>query len=325
MINRVLLLLFCLSFTAQGMAQSLSPVKQHGALKVSHGQMVDSHGAAPQLRGISMSWSVWGGKKYYNPQVVRWLRSDFKTSLLRVSMAVEPQGGYLKDPEGQEKLVTAVIDEAILQGIYVLIDWHDHHANINVAASKAFFGKMSRKYAGIPNVIYEIWNEPEKIEWPTIKNYATEVIATIRKNDPENVIVVGSPSWDQGVDIAAKDRITGFKNIVYSFHFYASDPNHQEKLMAKADAAILAGLPLFVTEWGVGESNGDGIFDAEKTGGWWNWMERNKLSSANWNITDKQETTALLLPGAGAEGNWSLSSLSPAGLYIRAQLRKFNK
>jgi len=299
-------------------------VKKHGALHISDGKILDRNNVPPQLRGISLSWSTWAGKKYYNPEIVSWLKSDFKINLIRVSMAVEPQGGYLQNPEMQEKIVTTVIDAAIKEGIYVLIDWHDHHANVNINAAKAFFSKMSKRYSGVPNVIYEIWNEPEKIDWKIVKEYAIEVISEIRKNDPENVIVVGSPRWDQDVDIAAKDPVTGFKNIAYSFHFYASDPNHQEKLMAKADAAIKAGLPLFVTEWGVGEANGNGVFDLSKTTAWWNWMEKNKLSSANWNITDKKETTALLLPGADIKGNWTERQLTPAGLYIRKQLRKYN-
>jgi len=311
--------------TGTGIQAQQTPVKKHGQLKVSEGRMVDRQGQPPQLRGISLSWSVWGGRKYYNPEVVRWLVSDFKSNLLRVSMAIEPDGGYLKDPAGQEGLITAVVDEAVRQGIYVLIDWHDHHANVNADKAKAFFDKMSKRYAGVPNVIYEIWNEPERVEWKTVKDYALEVIPVIRKNDPDNIIVVASPHWDQDVDIAAKDPVSGFENIVYSFHFYASDPGHQERLMNKANEALGLKLPLFVTEWGVGESNGDGVFDREKTARWFNWMESNKLSSANWNVTDKKETTALLLPGASAKGRWPLERLSPAGLYIREQLKKYNK
>ena len=323
-VKRFSFVMLLLSFSSWCAAQN-DAVKQHGALHIKNGKMLDRNNVPPQLRGISLSWSVWGGKKYYNHEVVNWLKSDFKINLLRASMAVEPKGGYLQDPETQEKMITAVVDAAIKEGIYVLIDWHDHHANDNLKASKAFFAKMSKKYAGVPNVIYEIWNEPEKIDWKTVKNYAIEVISEIRKNDPHNVIVVGSPRWDQDVDIAAKDPITGFKNIAYSFHFYASDPNHQEKLMAKADAAIQSGIALFVTEWGVGEANGNGVFDLDKTTAWWNWMEKNKLSSANWNITDKNETTAILLPGASASGNWASEQLTPAGKYIRKQLREYNK
>jgi len=319
--NVLFFLLVLLSY--RGLAQSNSPaVKKHGRLAVENGRLVDQHHQSARLRGISLSWSIWGGKKYYNPEVVSWLVKDFNISLLRVSMAIEPAGGYLKDSVVQEQLITSTIDAAIKQGIYVLLDWHDHHASVNAVRSRAFFGRMAKKYSGVPNVIYEIWNEPEKIAWPVIKEYAAGVITEIRKHDKDNVIVVGSPSWDQDVDVVAKDPLTGFKNIAYSFHFYASDPNHQEKLMKKADLALQAGLALFVTEWGVGESNGDGVFDLDKTNKWLAWMEKNELSWANWNITDKKETTALLQPGASAKGNWAITDLTPAGVYIRAQLLK---
>ncbi|POY36654.1 glycosyl hydrolase family 5 [Solitalea longa] len=299
-------------------------IDQHGALSVQHNIIVDKNGVPPQLRGISMSWSIWAGKKYYNNNVVDWLVDDFKISVLRASMAVQPDGGYLQQPEEQLQLITQTIDKAVERGIYVLIDWHDHNAEKHLSESKAFFAQMAKRYAGKPNVIYEIWNEPEHQSWPVIKQYAIEVINEIRKYDADNLIIVGSTKWDQEVDVTAKDPITGYKNIAYSFHFYASDPNHQDRLRSKAEKAMKKGLPLFVTEWGVGESNGDGVFDLKKTETWFNWMETHKLSWANWNITDKKETTALLQPGASVNANWTKEELTPAGIYIREQLRKFN-
>jgi endoglucanase len=302
-----------------------SPVSRHGKLKVEGGRILDAKHQIVQLRGVSLSWSIWGGKKYYNPYVVKWLHRDFKANLLRVSMAIQPSGGYLEDPVGQEKLIVTTIDAAIKEGIYVLLDWHDHNAHQHIPQSKVFFAKMAKKYAGVPNVIYEIWNEPERIGWPVIKDYALQVIPEIRKYDAESVIVVGSPNWDQEVHLAAKDPITQYQNIAYSFHFYASDPNHQAALMKKADQAIAMGLPLFVTEWGVGEANGNGVFDVQKTEKWFAWMENNKLSWANWNITDKKETTALLQPGASPYGKWSNSNLTPAGIFIKNKLISLDK
>jgi endoglucanase len=323
---KLLLVGVMLAATAAGLqAQTKNSIPALSRLNVIGATIVNNQNVTAQLRGISLSWSIWGGRKYYTPEVVNWLKSDFKINLLRISMAVEPDSGYLKDPVGQERLITKTIDAAIKQGLYVLIDWHDHHANKNVDRSKLFFERMSRRYAAVPNVIYEIWNEPERIDWKTIKGYAEEVIAVIRKNDKQNIIVVGSPSWDQDVDVAAKDPITTASNIAYSFHFYASDPGHQQALMAKADAAIQMKLPLFVTEWGVGEANGDGEFNLDKTNKWLNWMEANKLSWANWNITDKKETTAILSPGASVRGNWSASALTPAGVYIRKELNRLNQ
>jgi endoglucanase len=319
--------LLSLIFNTAILAQTVqTPVAVNGALSVENGIIVNKNGIAPQLRGISFSWSIWGGRKYYNPAVVDWLTNDFKASIIRASMAVQPDHGYLQEPVQQTQLVVNVVDQAIKDGIYVLIDWHDHHSNQHIPQSKAFFTEMAKKYTGVPNVIYEIWNEPEgAISWDTVKNYAVQVITEIRKYDPDNLIVVGSPRWDQDVDVAAANPITGFKNIAYSFHFYASDPYHQEKLRAKADLALKKGLPLMVTEWGVGESNGNGKFDKNLVKTWFQWMEDNKLSWANWNITDKDETTALLMPGAPDNGGWTDDQLTAAGIYIREKLRELNK
>ena len=317
------LLITCLSLILYcNVSVAQTPVAVNGALSIKNNRIVNQQGIDPQLHGISLSWSIWQGQKFYTPAVVDWLVSDFKISILRVAMAVQPDSGYLQQPDRQLKLVQSVIDEAIKDGIYVLIDWHDHHSNMHVAESKAFFAMMAKKFIGVPNVIYEIWNEPEAISWDTVKNYALQVIPEIRKYDTNNLVVVGSPHWDQDVDVAAADPIMGYNNIAYSFHFYASDPNHQQGLRDKADIAIKKGLPIMVTEWGVGEASGDGKFDKDEVKIWMNWLKANKLSWANWNITDKHETTALLLPGASVNGGWTTDQLTPAGNYIREQIRK---
>lgn len=318
------LLLMSIIVTSAFAQDKTTPVARHGQLSVKAGKIIDKNGLPPELRGISFSWSIWGGKKYYNPAVVDWLASDFKVSLIRASMAVQPDSGYLQRPKEQTKLVATVVDRAIKNSVYVLIDWHDHNAQLHLKESKAFFSMMARKYKGVPNVIYEVWNEPERQSWDTVKMYAVEVIKEIRKYDTKNLIVVGSTHWDQDVDVAASNPIIGFNNIAYSFHFYASEPSHQDGLRAKAETAMQKGLALIVTEWGVGEASGDGVFDPEKTDKWVAWLNKNKLSWANWNITDKKETTALLLPGAAVNGGWNDNSLTPAGQYIRTELRKLN-
>lgn len=317
--------LFCLGLQTALFAQTEMPVAINGALQVKNGRIVNQKGIEPQLRGLSFSWSLWQGRKYYNPAVVDWIVKDFKVSLIRLAMAVQPPQGYLDDPKDQQQLMTDLTDEAVKDGIYVLIDWHDHNGTLHIAQAKTFFAAMAKKYAGVPNVIFEIWNEPARTTWDTVKNYALQVIPEIRRYAPDNLIIVGSPHWDQDVDSVATDPINGFKNIAYSFHFYASDPNHQEQLRAKADTALKKGLPLMITEWGVGESNGNGKFDRDETKTWLDWMEANHLSWANWNITDKNETTALLMPGAPDTGGWTIEQLSPDGIYIRDVLRKLNK
>ncbi len=322
MIKKTFCIVFLLlTYSFSGFAQAASELQ----LSVKGNRILNTRGQDAQLRGISFSWSIWQGKKYYNTAVLDWLQEDFKVSVVRLSMAVQPSGGYLERPEEQTKLITTLADHAIEKGMHVIIDWHDHNAEQHLDQSKKFFSEMAQRYSGKPNVIYEIWNEPERQSWNTVKNYAVELIKTIRRYDAENLIIVGSPHWDQDVDIVAKDPIQGYTNIAYSFHFYASDRSHQKQLRDRAQFAIDRGLPLFVTEWGVGEANGDGEFSRKKSKKWLNWMEKNKLSWANWNITDKKETTALLEPGANVRGQWTQQQLTPAGKYIRKVLRALNK
>ena len=75
--------------------------------------------------------------------------------------------------------------------------------------------------AKYPNVIYEIFNEPDYETWPEVKAYSEEVIKTIRAIDPDNIILVGSPRWDQDIHLPAADPIKGYANLMYTVHFYA--------------------------------------------------------------------------------------------------------
>lgn len=323
-ITKFLSVSFCLFFLGISHLFAQSPLERHGKLHAADGKVLDKSGKEPQLRGISLSWSIWQGRKYYTPEVIDWLISDFRISVIRIAMAVEPENGYLQDPSGQLKTIEPVIDRALSRGIYVIIDWHDHHADKNEEKALQFFSKMAQKYASSPNVVYEIWNEPDRQNWPIIKAYSENIITEIRKHDKDKLIVVGSPRWDQDVNISANDPIAVYSNIAYSFHFYATEPSHQDGLRAKAEDALQKKHPLFVTEWGVGEANGDGEFNREKTKTWLDWMENRKLSWVNWNITDKDETTAILKPGASVKGGWQENDLTEAGNYIREVLRKLN-
>jgi endoglucanase len=151
---------------------------------------------------------------------VKWLGDDWGCTVVRAAMGVEPEKGYLDDPEWSQEKMEAVIAGAIENDLYVIIDWHSH--GIQLEAAKRFFEAMSKKYGSYPHVIYEIFNEPVNDPWSVIKDYSVEVIRTIRQNDPDNIILVGSPHWDQDIHLVADDPITGFDNLMYTLHFYAA-------------------------------------------------------------------------------------------------------
>ena len=298
------------------------PVKEHGSLSVKGTQLVDQKGKAVVLHGMSFGWhNLW--PRFYNKGAVHELVSKWKCTVIRASMGIELNNrGYLKDPVVSVKLIQNAVDAAIKEGVYVIIDWHDH--NIHTEESKAFFSMMSKKYAGYPNIIYEIFNEPDYETWPEVKKYSEEVIAAIRANDKYNIILVGSPKWDQAIDLPAADPIRGYDNLMYTMHFYAG--THKQWLRERTDKAMAAGLPVFVSECAGMEATGDGPIDHEE---WWRfkeWMDAKQLSWVAWSVSDKKETCSVLNPVAASEGNWKETDIKEWGkIAMKALLEYSNK
>jgi endoglucanase len=297
-----------------------TPVAFHGKLSVSANRIVDQAGRPVQLRGMSFGWSNWWGQ-YWTAKAVSWLVDDWKVQIVRAAMGIEPQGAYLSNPDTERNKVITVVDEAIRRGIYVIIDWHDHNAPSNINESRAFFSDMAARYGAQPNVIYEIFNEPEGETWSQIKAYAADIVSTIRAKDPDNLIIVGTPNWSQDVNEAAASPLAG-ANIAYTLHFYAA--THKQWLRDRASEALSAGVALFVTEWGVCEASGTGYLDRTETDAWLKFMDTNLLSWANWDIADKAgETCSALLPNSSPTGGWPESSLTEAGKLVRGKLRAY--
>lgn len=295
-------------------------VDKHGQLSINGSKLVDNNGDPVALRGMSLFWSQWGGV-YYNAETLKWLRDDWKCTIVRAAMGVE-SGGYLANQATEYQKIKTVIEAAIQLGIYVVVDWHDHHAEQHTNKAVEFFDNISKTYGKYPNIIYEIYNEPLDIPWDTmLKPYAQTVINAIRKNDSDNLIVVGTPNWSQDVDKIIGNKLDGI-NIAYSFHFYTG--THKQWLRDKAISAMNSGVPIFVTEWGVSEATGDGIIDINETSLWMKFLEDYNLSWCNWSLNNKDETASALLPSTSALSGWTESDLSPSGKIIRDYLIKMN-
>ena len=285
-------------------------VQKHGRLRIDQNKIVDKNNHPICLAGNSFFWSNdnWGGEKFYTPEVVSWLKIDWNTKIVRASMGVEDPGGYLDNKISNKNRVKTIVDAAINEGIYVIIDWHSHHAEDYTNEAVLFFKEMATIYGEYDNIIYEIYNEPLDISWSEIiKPYAIEVISMIRSIDPNNIIVVGTPEWSQRVDLAAADPIEGYSNIAYTLHFYTI--YHHQWLRDRASAALDDGIAIFITEWG---SIGYTQIDSEANK-WMNWCFANKISHVNWAVNDKEEEWSIVVPGASTTGNWTDNELTDAG------------
>ena len=298
-------------------------VAKHGMLRVLGNHVVDQNNQQISLFGNSMysSNSNWEGQKYYNEDVIKWLKKDFRATIIRVALGVEESSGYIDDPAGNMERVKKVVEAGIANGLYVLIDFHSFKAEDYSAQAVTFFTEMARCYGKYDNVMYEIYNEPLKVSWSqVVKPYAETVISAIRAIDPDNLIIVGSPYWSQKVVDAANDPIKD-KNVAYTLHFYAG--THGQSLRDDATLAMQKGIALFVTEWGTCDSSGDGGFNPAATDVWLKFCKDNMLSMCNWAVNDKAQTVSIIKPGSNPKGGWTAADYTESGTYVREKMRNW--
>lgn len=302
------------------------PVKKHGQLSVLNGKIVNQYNTPVSLAGPSLFWSTKDkeGEPFYNAQTVNAIATDWQATVIRAAMSAQGEGSYLTDPKRLSKKVEQVIDAAIDENIYVIVDWHSHHAEDNIEQAIGFFEKIATKYHQSPNIIYEIYNEPlNNTDWSTVvKPYAEQVIEAIRAIDKNNLILVGTQTWSQDVDKAAEDPIIGVRNIAYTLHFYAG--THKNDLRIKAKKALDAGLALFVSEWGTVNADGDGDIAKANTQQWLRFMKEHALSHCSWSITNKNEGSAMLKPTTTHLGPWKDEELTKNGLYLKNIIKNWS-
>lgn len=314
-IKIISLLLFCCTvFNCEAAANI---VKENGHLSVKGTLLVNERGETVVLKGVSYGWHNWW-PRFYNASTVNYLANLWGASVVRAAIGVEPDDGYIQNPEKALACVQAVADAAIANDIYVIIDWHSHH--IRLEEAKQFFTQMATRYKDVPNVIYEVFNEPVDDSWDAVKAYSIEIIKTIRAIEPNAVILVGTPHWDQDVHLAADSPITGYDNIMYTLHFYAN--THKQYLRDRGDYALSKGLPLFVSECAGMEASGDGAVNKEEWNAWLDWMRKNSISWAAWSISDKDETCSMIKTSGSSEGNWKDKDLKEWGQIVQEELMK---
>ena len=312
-----------------------TPVSQHGRLHVEGTNIKDEYGNVVQLRGVSthgINWDV--GRPYVNQETFRTLRDDWGANTIRLAMYTSEYNGYCTG--GNQAELKGLLDNGVQYatnlGMYAIIDWHilnDGNPLTYVEQAKQFWGEISAKYRNSNNVLYEICNEPNGCSWDDIKNYANQVIPIIRANDPNAIIIVGTPTWSQlgmqgHTNEVADSPLTGYSNLVYALHFYCSEWSHSQYLPAKVDYAISRGVPVFVSEFGLSEANGNGNVDTAQAESWLKKLDSYNISYNVWSLNNKNESSALIQSYVTKTSGWSEGELTRAGQWIRNQYRSRN-
>jgi len=291
------------------------------ALRV-EGTALTADGSSVTMRGISYGWhNIW--PRFYNKESVARMVSEWEVPVFRAAIGADDHakadnpgihGGYMGEPDFALECLYNVVDGAIENGAYVIVDWHSHVLHLEEA--KAFFTAVATRYADSPNVIYELYNEPVDDSWAELKAYAEELIAIIDSiSTVHPLILMGCPHWDQDIHLPAEDPITSYDNLMYTVHFYAA--THKGWLRDRCDAAMAAGVPVFISECASCEASGDGPMDLESWKEWSDWATDRGITMMTWSISDKAETCSMFTPEALSEGPWPEEAIKPWGKIVK--------
>ena len=323
---------YALTGETKDVAVEDTPFGKHGKLSLKEVDgysapiIVDESGEPFQLRGASTHGMHWNEMTpYVNKGAFQSLRDEWGVNMVRLVSYVT-QGGYT---QGSQELLDSTIQKGVEAatelGMYVIIDWHIHAESPITTQSQAetFFRKYATMYKDYDNVIFEICNEPTGIQWyngsgSDLYSYCKD-IAGIIQNECENdaLIVCGTNTWSQDVDDVAQKPLKddGFKNILYTFHFYSG--SHYDDKMNKVRMATSAGTPIFVTEFGICDASGNGGYDTANADAWIELLDSYNISYACWSLCNKNESASYLLPSClKTEGGWLESDLSTTGIWL---------
>lgn len=276
-----------------------SSVSYNGWLHTNGTNLENEKNENIQLRGLSSHGIEWFSDVITYENLEK-LKNDWKINVFRIAMYTDSNGsGYIYNKSSNKQTVDDIINIAIQLDMYVIIDWHtlsDNNPQTHIKDAQIFFEEISSKYANTPNVIYEICNEPNgsDVTWDqNIKPYANEIIPIIRNNSENSLIIVGTPDWCKQLNVVA-DNPLSFKNIVYSCHFYAG--THGQELREKINYCIEKNIPIFVSECGLTQANGDGEVFFDRFSEWISYLNSNNISWVYWSFSNKNEASAILLP-----------------------------
>lgn len=328
MVLAALLFSFCSSFDISSNAANASnPVSQHGRLQVKGENIVDKNGKTFQLVGMSTHGLAWYPEAL-SEKTLKTLRDDWKCNTIRLAMYTEEYGGYCTGEDNKRQMLRHIdngIKLAKKLGMYVIVDWHilnDGNPQIHQKEAKLFFKRMAKKYKDYNNVIYEICNEPNNTSWKdNIKPYCKSIIKIIRKYDKKAIIICGSNTWSQDIHEVLQDKITGYKNIAYSLHFYAN--THTDWLRQRLVDSRNNGICVVVTEFGTCDASGNGGFNKSETEKWLKLLKQYKIGCINWSLSNKAETASAVKPSTDiSKLKKGTKQLTKSGKLIRRLFRK---
>ena len=284
----------------------VGPVSTYGALKANGSKLSGTcpqySSSTVQVKGMSLFWSSAADSAlaYYTSQAMGLMVNDMGIEVIRFALGVADERfdshgrSYTTGGANDQKaMVKKMVYAAVENDIYIILDWHIESSQGYTSEAKEFFEWAAKEFGKTHNVIFEVWNEPNGAQMSTVASHANEVISVIRKYS-DNLVLVGSPEWSSHPEQCATAGIQDSKkNFACTLHFYAA--SHfigNDGYNSRAAKAMSNGVPVFASEWGTVDANGNGSIDQSSSQSWVNWMNQNGVSWANWSASAINEKSA---------------------------------
>ena len=243
------------------------------ALKLVGNQLSKADGNDIQLRG----WSTHEESGYRSMCDEQADFARMKANGANVARIVVSPEEYTTNSAAVVTWVKNCIDYCADEDLYCIIDWNvlnpGDPTNSAYSGAATLFDALSWYVAdnNYHHVLYEICGEPNLNEngtiyqkgqtvWSQIKTYAATVLSVIKANDPNAIVIVGTPQWSQGLVFPMVDPMDEQgMNVMYGFHICGD----QESSLGILNAAT-AFIPVFVSQWQLEGFNGGGTLNDSK-------------------------------------------------------------
>jgi len=234
-----------------------------GRLYVSGNRIVDTNGNVILLKGLMPPDPA---RLMLDGEFNREFFADMASigaNVIRIP--VHPEN-WLHDQVYLWRYLDPVVAWAGDSNIYVIIDWH-YIGNVVTGAGPQmpdieinskdltlqFWQLTARYFRNAPNVIFEIFNEPQSIEAEVWHSSATEIIQAIRAQGADQLVIVGGIDYGKDLSWVAELPIDD-SNVAYSSHIY---PAHSSSSWRHWFGNVSEKYPVVITEWGFMDDSTD--------------------------------------------------------------------
>lgn len=286
--------------------RAVTPLSANGQLHVCGMHLCNQYDQVIQLRSMSNIGGTYV-VECSDAETIAYAAS-LGADIVRVPMAVERYNLTTWKP-----FVAEMVQAAKDNGIYIIFEWHGI-GNPTTWQSNAsvFFDWLSKTYGNEPVLLYETINEPKNTSWSIIRNYHQAIVGVIRANDPDNIILLGSETFNQqpvqsgGAQRIHDNPVIG-TNLMYTVHTYVE---HLEMYSISTLRQAASLIPLFFTEWAHYSYEGTaGTGNVQLGQQWLDAMQELQISWISWWFIDLDSVgDSFLVSGSCTSKRYSLRS-----------------